>query len=48
MVILRIPRAMEHDANYIKGKKTSFMFKHQRNTNNGQEANFKVKATTTA
>jgi hypothetical protein len=38
-------RAIEHDANYRKGKQTSFMFKHQANTHNGEEANFKAKVT---
>ena len=38
-------RAMEHDANYRKGKQTSFMVKHQANKHHGQEANFKAKLT---
>ena len=38
-------RAIEHDTNYRKGKQTSFMFKHQANTHNGAEANFKAKVT---
>ena len=38
-------QAMEHNTNYRKGRKTSFMLKHQNTSHSGQEANFKAKVT---